>query len=85
MIQDVTRLFKSVTILSSLPAMAMYFRFAVSLKKQAMGTKETSYNGILKAIPQFKIYLNLDSLQKGNYTLFLTYKDKTIKKFPFKM
>lgn len=50
-----------------------------------MGTKETSYNGILKAIPQFKIYLNLDSLQKGNYTLFLTYKNKTIKKFPFKM
>jgi len=49
-----------------------------------MEEKEASYQGILKSIPHFKIYLNVDELKKGSYTLYLTYKGKTIKTIPFK-
>jgi len=49
-----------------------------------MEEKETSYKGILKPVPHFKIHLNIDHLRNGSYTLHLTYKNKTIKKITFK-
>ncbi|MEO1487292.1 MAG: hypothetical protein AAFU57_16220 [Bacteroidota bacterium] len=49
-----------------------------------MEKKETSYKGIVKPLPHFKIYLNVDHLNEGNYTLHITYKGKTIEKLHFK-
>ncbi len=49
-----------------------------------MEKKETSYKGIVKPLPQFKIYLNVDHLSEGDYILHITYKGKTIETLRFK-
>lgn len=49
-----------------------------------MEKKETSFKGIVKPLPHFKIYLNVDHLTEGHYTLHVTYKGKTIETLHFK-
>ena len=49
-----------------------------------MEKNETSYKGILKAVPRLKIYLSIDHLIEGKHTLHLTYKGKIIKTIHFK-
>ena len=49
-----------------------------------MEKKETSYKGIVKPLPHFKIYLNVDHLAEGDYILHITYKGKTIETVHFK-
>lgn len=49
-----------------------------------MEENETSYKGILKAIPHFTIYLSIDHLIEGKYTLHLAYKGKIIRTISFK-
>ena len=48
-----------------------------------MVKKKKSYVGELIYIPKHKIYLNVNHLEKGIYTLNIVYKNKVIKKTTF--
>lgn len=41
------------------------------------------YEGIIKKVPRFEIYLNINQLQKGKYKLKIINKNKTIKSTHF--
>jgi len=45
--------------------------------------KTKKYIGELKEMPSNKIYLNVDNLKKGNYTINIITKNKIIKKTKF--
>tara|TARA_Y100001935_G_C17243792_1_gene477158 strand:- start:960 stop:1109 length:150 start_codon:yes stop_codon:yes gene_type:complete len=42
------------------------------------------YEGVIKNVSGFEIYLNINHLQKGNYVLKILNKNKIIKKTTFK-
>ena len=43
-----------------------------------------TFMGKLEYAPKHKIYLNVNHLEKGEYTLKIVYKNKVIKKTTFK-
>ncbi|WP_201739460.1 hypothetical protein [Dokdonia sinensis] len=47
-------------------------------------TKPKKYEGKLPALPSAEIYLNVDHLEKGEYTLKIIQKNKLITKTIFK-
>ncbi len=42
-----------------------------------------SYKGSLKSVPKYQIYLNINHLKLGKYTLKIIHKNKVIKKTTF--
>lgn len=49
-----------------------------------MAKKNMIYQGKLQSFSNHKIYLNVNHLKKGVYTLKIIHKNKTIKKITFK-
>lgn len=45
--------------------------------------KKKKYEGKLNEVPSSKIYLNVNNLKKGNYTLKIINKNKVIKRTNF--
>lgn len=43
-----------------------------------------NFTGNIDQLPKHKIYLNVNHLEKGAYTLKIVYKNKVIKKTTFK-
>ena len=48
-----------------------------------MVKKKKTFEGKLDHFPKHKIYLNVNHLDKGNYTLKIVHKNKVIKKTTF--
>ena len=46
--------------------------------------KDKIYKGTINEFKKYKIFLNVNHLEKGTYTLNITYKNKVIKKTTFK-
>tara|TARA_R110001606_G_scaffold372314_1_gene529388 strand:- start:575 stop:727 length:153 start_codon:yes stop_codon:yes gene_type:complete len=46
--------------------------------------KKKTFKGELDHFPKYKIYLNVNHLEKGAYTLKIVHKNKIIKKTTFK-
>lgn len=42
------------------------------------------YKGKLKPMPETEIYINIDNLKKGTYTLKIVNKNKVVKEIKFK-
>jgi hypothetical protein len=49
-----------------------------------MTDEKKAFIGKLDNLPNFKIYLNVNHLEKGLYTLKIVHKNKVIKKTTFK-
>lgn len=49
-----------------------------------MNDKKKTFTGNIDQIPKHKIYLNVNHLEKGEYTLKIVFKNKVIKKTTFK-
>ncbi len=47
--------------------------------------KKRKYEGVLQEVPTYSIYLNVNNLKKGIYTLKIINKDKVIKNIEFKI
>lgn len=54
------------------------------LKERQMTKVKKTFEGKLDRFPKHKIYLNVNHLEKGEYTLKIIFKNKVIKKTTFK-
>jgi len=46
--------------------------------------KETKYQGEIEKLPNKKIYINVNNLEKGDYEINITHQNKLVKKTTFK-
>jgi hypothetical protein len=63
---------------------ATTFGFVKKLPHTMSKKKPTHYKGELESLPEKKIYINVNHLEKGDYQLDIIHKNKVLTKAAFK-